>query len=318
MSRLRVGSAEYDEHKRAEIDHYAAVFKAGQEEPAPHKHGGEHLFQPVPKSWIEVETRAAQLIEQKTGHNLLGHLIARMQSRPMRMLSLGSGPGGVELLVAQNARDSRIVCTDFNPHLLDLGRNRAAELGVNTVFELADLNAVTLPHSSYDVVLCHASLHHVIELERLAGEIQKTLLPGGELIVVDVIARSGYLMWPESKAIAANIFRTFPEELRLNHTAYTAPRMDEDLWEADTSTSGMECIRSGDIVDVLSASFRTRAFVPYFSLCRRFFDTMYGPNFRLDDPLHAAILNWTWELDRHYIERGILRPETFFGIFAPR
>ena len=61
-------------------------------------------------------------------------------------------------------------------------------------FSQADLNTVSLPKREFDLVFCHACLHHVLELERLAGQIRNALRPGGELVVVDVITRSGYRM----------------------------------------------------------------------------------------------------------------------------
>jgi ubiquinone/menaquinone biosynthesis C-methylase UbiE len=85
---------------------------------------------------------------------------------------------------------------DINPELLDLGRERAQALQLSVTFEQADLNTIDLPLREYDVVFCHASLHHVIELERVAEQIKRTLRPGGELIILDVVTRKGYLMWP--------------------------------------------------------------------------------------------------------------------------
>ncbi|PYS67056.1 MAG: hypothetical protein DMF73_20225 [Acidobacteria bacterium] len=106
-----------------------------------------------------------------------------------------------------------------------------------------------------------------------------------------------------------------PEKFRLNHTAYAEPRIDEQIWEADTSEHGMECIRSEEILPTLAQMFTVECFVPFFSLSRRFFDTMYGPNYDLNVALDKALLNWIWELDVYYLSTEQLRPETFFGIY---
>jgi hypothetical protein len=111
------------------------------------------------------------------------------------------------------------------------------------------------------------------------------------------------------------LWKTLPEHLRVNHTAYAEPRIDTEIWEADTSEHSMECIRSEDILPILQSAFAVECYVPYFSLSRRFFDTMYGPNYNLDMPLDRALLNWIWELDVYYLTTGQLRPETFFGIY---
>ena len=305
--RLKPGTRDYEEHLREEIDHYAQIFES--------KEAKDRLMQPVPASWIEVEKRAAEIIRATTGDTLMGHMVARMRSRSgFRALSLGSGPGGVELLMAEQCPEADILCLDVNPLLLDQGRRRAQERGFRVGFEEADLNRVDLPPARFDMVLCHASLHHVLELERLVEQIRRTLKPDSQLLTVDVITRNGYRMWPETEKAAALIFRTLPDRFRVNHTAYGEKRVDEEIWESDTG--GMECIRSEDILRVLRSTLREVAFVPYFSLCRRFLDTMYGPNYDLDAPLDRAILEWIWQLDRHSLETGALRPETFFGIYG--
>jgi hypothetical protein len=84
----------------------------------------------------------------------------------------------------------------------------------------------------------------------------------------------------------------------------------------DTSASSMECIRSQEILPILEAAFTLVHYVPYFALSRRFFDTMYGPNYRLDAPLDLAFLNWIWELDCYSLETKTLRPETFFAVYG--
>jgi ubiquinone/menaquinone biosynthesis C-methylase UbiE len=304
--RLRPGTRIYEEHLREEIEHYAEVFESEE--------GKARLMQPVPASWSEVEKRAAELIRSMTGETLDGHMLARMRSRSgFRVLSLGSGPGGVELSLAEQCRSADILCLDVNPGLLEQGRRRAEEKRLSVRFEEADLNRVELSAEGFDLVLCHASLHHVLELERLVGQIRRTLKPEGELLTVDVITRNGYRMWPETRKVASLLFRALPEQFRLNHTAYGKPRVDMKIW--DSEAAGMECIRSEDILRVLRQAFREVAFVPYFSLSRRFLDTMYGPNYDLTRPLDQALLDWIWQLDRHYLETGLLRPETFFGIY---
>lgn len=306
-------SADYEKHKKAEIEHYSDVYSgfSGPSENRP-------LLQPVPPSWTEMEIRSTALIKEAIGSVLTSYLIKRLRPNPgATMLSLGSGPGGIELTVAEWTPDAKILCTDFNPALLELGQQRANSQGFPVRFEQMDLNTATLPKGEFDVVFCHASLHHVIELERLADQIHQSLRPGGEVVVLDVVTPSGYLMWPETREVVRNLWPALPQELRVNHTAYPeGPRFDQEFWEADTSQSGMECIRSGDILQVLSERFVRKVYVPYYSISRRFFDTMYGPNYDLDNPLHRSVVDFIWELDRYYIRSGVLKPETFFGIYT--
>lgn len=305
---------EYQRHLAGEVAHYSEIFLAETERA---RQSQKTLTQSVPASWSEVELRARQLVIDRTGYDALEHVMLRLkESTGARMLSLGSGPGGTEIDLAARLPDARIDCLDCNAALLNLGKARAGEAGLKVTFEQADLNTVDLPSAEYDIVFCHAALHHVIELDRLAGQIRRTVRPGGHLITVDIISRNGYLMWPETSTVVRNIWRTLPEKFRVNHTAYSEPKVDDEIWEADTSISSMECIRSQEILPILSREFKTIHLVPYFSICRRLLDTMYGPNYDLTCSLDMAILDWIWHLDKHHLSTGHLKPETFFGIFA--
>ena len=309
---LRPGTRAYRRHVGEELKHYGEVHSEENTATV----GQETLFEPAPPAWEEIQSRAKALIRQQSGNDIDGHVISRLQVRPkIRLLSLGSGPGGVELGFVRQAPESEIVCMDLNPDLLRLGEERANAENLSVRFEQADLNTVSLPSDEFDIVFCHASLHHLIELETIIEQIKRTLRPGGELIVVDIITRHGYRMWPETRKIVSELWSTLPERYRVNHTAYLRKAVDKRIFEADTRPQNMECIRSEDILPLLNANFATEAFVPYLSICRRFFDTMYGPNYDLSQPLDRAILQWIWELDCEYLRTNTLRPETFFGIY---
>ncbi|HWC01072.1 MAG TPA: class I SAM-dependent methyltransferase [Bryobacteraceae bacterium] len=309
--RLRPGTRLYEKRTREETQHYSGVYSTGEAE--------AHLLEPAPAAWEEIQRRSAALLRRATGMDLTEHIVSRLTTRPeARFLSLGSGAGGVEMVFAREAPGTQFLCLDLNQELLRVGRDAARNEGLNMRFEPADLNTVNLPRAEFDLVFCHASLHHVLELERLAEQVKQALRPGGEWIVVDIITRSGYRMWPETRKVVRPLFRTLPAQFRLNHTAYLPERrIDREIWEGDTRAAGMECIRSGDILPVLRSRFRQVAFAGYQSIARRFLDTMYGPNYDLSQPLDARLLDWIWELDCHYVASGALRPESFFGVYAP-
>jgi ubiquinone/menaquinone biosynthesis C-methylase UbiE len=302
------GSPEYSEHLRAEIAHYSQIFNAGP--------GRENLVQPVPSTWDEIEARAARLVRERSGRDQVEHVIHELSVRSeSRMLSLGSGPSGLELAIGRRVPRAQVMCIDINSELLDLGRERAHAQGLNFAFELADLNTLSLPTHEYDVVMCHAALHHVAELERLVEQIKHTLRPGGVFITEDVITPNGYMMWPETLEVVRNLWRTLPARFRVNHTAYAEPTLDDEIWAIDQSADRMECIRSEEIVDILSSVWKIEWFVPYFTISRRFFDHMYGPNYDLRLALDRALLDWIWELDLYYLRSRRLRPETFFAVY---
>jgi len=305
----RLHSGAYHRRLSAELEHY-------QRELA--RAGEEALFEAAPPVWHEIERRAAQLIRERAGYAPLDYVIARLAQLPRsRMLSLGCGAGGLELEVASQVPQAEILALDVNPELLERGQQAAHKRGLRNVrFERVDLNCAQLPPRAFDVVFCHAVLHHLVELEHVAQQIRRALRPEGELVIVEIVTRNGYRMWPETRRVARALFCTLPERYRLNHTAYYPhKRVDRKLWEWDTRAAGMECIRSQDILPVLGRVFHPVLIVPYYAFARRFFDSMYGPNYDLKRGLDRAIVDWLWELDRYYLETGRLRGETVFAVF---
>ena len=306
---LRPGTKAYERHAAGEREHYTKVFSQDPDQ----------LFETEPPAWIEIERRTANLIRAATGNEISGHLLSRLLSRPgVSMLSLGSGPGGVELMLAGEAPSATYLCLDFNEALLELGRGRAREQSLPVRFDKADLNDVALPHHEFDLILCHASLHHVVNLEGLAAQVRNALRPGGELMVVDVVARNGYRMWPETRKVVENLWRGLPPRYRINFTAYGEKRLDGRIWDGGTSHEGMECVRSADVLSVLEANFIPRTLVSHQCFSRRFFNSMYGWNYDLSRSLDQALLDWIWELDCYYLSTGQLRGESIFGIYEAK
>jgi ubiquinone/menaquinone biosynthesis C-methylase UbiE len=306
----------YKQSVKEEIDHYTALYK--------NEESLKTLTEKVPPSWFFVEQKFNDLIcKANEGHSFLDEIAEHMQAHPGgRTLSIGSGPGALELIVAQNLAEAsvkyEITCMDINPNVLALGQERAKAKGLNMKFVVQDINDLSLEANQYDVIMCHASLHHLINLEHIYYEMNRSLKDDGEVVVLDIVTRHGYLMWEETHAVVRSLWKVLPEKFRYNHTAYNEIRLDSDYENRDYTGDSMECIRSGDILPLLNEYFDCRVYVPFTSIARRFLDTMYGPNYDLSQELDRSIMEFIWQMDVHYISQNILKPETMFGIYTKR
>jgi SAM-dependent methyltransferase len=297
---LKPGSAEYFEHNRQELAEFRDAFN-------------EFGVERVPRVWDEIQDRGHRLIESETGASPHDHVLNRLQAG-MKLLSLGSGGGGVERHYAWQRPEATVVGLDLNPEVVAAANASAYP---NLRFEVADLNTVELPRAAYDIVFAHASLHHLLALEHVMEQVSRTLRPKGWLVVHDVIPPSGFLMRPDTRRAVHDIFRVLPARFRVNHAAYPQPAVDREIWEVDTRIHGMECIRSGEVVGQLDRHFRREVFYPYLTIARRFLDPMYGPNYDLAAPLDRATADWIWEMDLHYLRSGQLQGESLFAIYRP-
>jgi 2-polyprenyl-3-methyl-5-hydroxy-6-metoxy-1,4-benzoquinol methylase len=294
------------DHRRAvqELEHYTDL--CGD----PHAPG-----EGAPRVWDAILGKAHERIKEKTGRSYFEHIVAKLsQAGQPRLLSLGCGGAGIEMSLAREAPQAEFTCVDMDGRVFEAASRQAREAGLRFTFLAADLSRTELDQGRFDVVFCHASLHHFSGIERIMEQIERSLAQHGEVMAMDAITLSSYRMHPETRKVARDVFRTLPRRYRLNHTGYTKKVTDEELFEPPVA-DGRKRQGNTDVLPQLRRFFREKTYVPHFALCRRFFDSMYGPNYDLSRPLDRAIVDWLWALDCHYVDQEILPPESFFGIY---
>lgn len=96
-----------------------------------------------------------------------------------RVLELGCGTGSTALKLAGSA--THITASDFSSAMLEEGRRKAAEQGVENVsFALAGASAP--PEGPFDAALAFNLLHLVEDLDDVLAVIRDSLKPGGLFI----------------------------------------------------------------------------------------------------------------------------------------
>jgi len=127
---------------------------------------------------------------------------------------------------------------------LSMGRNWR-----RVTTHVADVNRLTLPRNSYDLILCNACLHHFVELERILDEISQALTQDGLLAVWEFVGEK-QLQWSAARIEFQHaLLNEVPEEFR------TSP--DARIMRPDVATlSPFEAIRSDEIPGLLQERFR--------------------------------------------------------------
>lgn len=116
QARAVLQASDYQEHVCGEIAHYNQLYED--------KPGDTTLFHWVSSAWTEIENRCTTVIRTATGNDMIGRVASCLASSARnRMLSLGSGTGGVEIIIAQKPPGAHITCTDINPSMLQRGRD---------------------------------------------------------------------------------------------------------------------------------------------------------------------------------------------------
>jgi ubiquinone/menaquinone biosynthesis C-methylase UbiE len=99
------------------------------------------------------------------------------------VLELAAGPGGTGFAAAALVGDSgRVISTDFSPAMVEVGRRRAAELGLGNVEHLVrDAENIDLADDSVDGVLCRFGYMLMPDPAVALAETRRVLRPGGRL-----------------------------------------------------------------------------------------------------------------------------------------
>ena len=235
----------------------------------------------------------------------------------VRILTLGSGPCNLELndLAPRLKVEYELIAADINETVCQLAKDRAAEKGIPLTYLIQDINHLSLRPHSIDVIIAFASLHHFLELDHITKEMNRGLKKGGIFVTVDVATRKGYRLWEETRTVVNAIMKILPAEFRLNH--YTN-RTDEEYIDNDLSKHSFECINSEMIIPCLRKNLTEVGFVPAHCIARRFFDHMYGFNFDRHPEFGNAFQEFIFKLDEYYLSKGLLKPETFLGVYKKK
>lgn len=164
-----------------------------------------------------------------------------------RGLSIGCGDGSLERALIKTNLCERLDALDGSMGSLATATRAAREEGLadRIHYFAADFNTLQLPRSTYDVVFCNQSLHHVTALEYLMVQIRRALTEGGTLYIDEYIGPSRDA-WSEQRIAAQRaIYASLPREWRLTE------ELVYPVEEADPS----EAVRSEEILRVLQTSF---------------------------------------------------------------
>jgi SAM-dependent methyltransferase len=109
-----------------------------------------------------------------------------------RALEIGAGTGYFSLNLKQAGVIGELVCTDISPGMVSALNANAARLGLSDVSATrADAEALPFADNSFDLVLGHAVLHHLPDLDRSFAEFHRVLRPGGRILFAGEPSRLG-------------------------------------------------------------------------------------------------------------------------------
>ena len=124
-------------------------------------------------------------------------------------LELGAGTGFFSLNLKQAGVLDEVHVTDLSPGMVEAAKANAEALGFTVQGRVADAERIPYDDNTFDVVVGHAVIHHIPDVEAAFREMLRVLKPGGRFVVAgepttigDWYARRlGQLTWKATTAI---------------------------------------------------------------------------------------------------------------------
>lgn len=108
-----------------------------------------------------------------------------------RSLEIGAGTGYFTLNLMRAGKIAQATCSDISPGMLATLRANAERLGLDVRTEQVDAERLPFADRSFDLVIGHAVLHHIPDLQRAFAEFSRVLAPGGTALFAGEPSRYG-------------------------------------------------------------------------------------------------------------------------------
>lgn len=176
-----------------------------------------------------------------------------------RALEVGAGTGFFLLNLMQSGIATSGVVTDISTGMVQTAVENGRRLGLDVTGEVADVEALPFPDESFDLVVGHAFLHHIPDVDAALRELLRVLTPGGRFVICgepthrgDFVARrlSRLTWWTTRKATSLPFLRDTwarsPQELDAS-SREAALEAVVDLHTFEPDRLAAACMRAGAV-----------------------------------------------------------------------
>lgn len=108
-----------------------------------------------------------------------------------RALEVGAGTGFFSLNLRLGGVLDEICVTDLSPGMVEAAQRNARQLGFEVEGRVADAEELPYEDATFDIVVGHAVIHHIPDVELAFREMLRVLRPGGRVVICGEPTRYG-------------------------------------------------------------------------------------------------------------------------------
>jgi ubiquinone/menaquinone biosynthesis C-methylase UbiE len=224
--------------------------------------------------------------------------LGREPPRYDRSLEIGAGTGYFSLNLLRAGVIERATCSDISTGMLATLRENAARLGLEVRTERVDAERLPFADESFDLVLGHAVLHHIPDLQRAFAEFARVLAPGGTVLFAGEPSRVGDRLARVPKRAAGTLAPLWRRAIR----ARAAP-VHHGVGERDSALESFVDVRAFAPAELARAA-RESGLEDVRVTGEELFANWFGwTNRTLEATAEPEDVPWAW---RQYAYRGYL------------
>jgi len=237
-------------------------------------------------------------------------------------LALGCGHGVFDRQAIEFGLARHVHAVDISKGAIESARQAASDAGLATQidYEVSDINKISLPASTYDLVVAMSSIHHVAELENLFAQCARTLKPGGLFFMDEYVGPSRFQTPPELRILIDGLLKMMPPRYRRNLFTNDGATKDEYIVptvEQMIAGDPSEAVRSAEIMTVLRKHFEVIEYKPYGGgIQHQLFSGIMG-NFDPDSATDLKFLKAISDLELSLENIGAVHSEFAVAVARP-
>lgn len=197
-----------------------------QETITPYEAGGgkaqqvEAMFDNIAPSYDKLNHRLSWDIDRGWRKRAIRQLAPY---QPQTLLDIATGTGDFAIMAAQMLKPRHVVGADISEGMMDVGRRKVAELGLQDVisFEKEDCLSLSYPDNSFDAVTAAFGIRNFADLDSGLREMWRVLRPGGRLSIVELTTPVSFPMKQLFKVYSHTVLPIYGRLVSKDKSAYS-------------------------------------------------------------------------------------------------
>jgi len=192
------------------------------------------------------------LIENLRWESWVAHYLG---SPAKRSLDLGCGAGARSIVVWDAGSTEFVEGMDVSEDRIEEGERTRQSRSIPGNFYVADINKISLPENTYDLIFSAHSFHHFLELEHVMDQVSRALTDHGLFILEEFVGPTQFQWTDLQMQYTQNLLKDIPEKLRLFKDGRLKMAEGRPTVEQVVAVSPFESIRSAEILPLFQRYF---------------------------------------------------------------